>query len=417
MKKVISVIVLILVVLVGLSLFLGGDSNVEKSDSKGFEINPSEVVEKINNNENIILLDVRTPEEYSEVHIESSILLPVQELSADTLDKVGLGENSRNKEIIIYCGSGVRSAQAYEIMNSLGYTNIKSVAGGVGRWQEENLPYLKGFHQNIIGIWQSTDDSKSVVVIKEDGSTQNIYDDEILDNGSWELYTKEGVEFDPSGFFLRTTIEGEIYEYAILDANDFVLTLSYLARGNTLNYRKVNSLDIFNTTSNEDWSKYESDLYDVSFDYPNDWEVVEALKPQNLRAEHEIVVWQKEYDLWRASLTVNIFANEENLDVNTWWDNWLKEEDAKETECREEYGDQSPCLYLRGLIELEKQTVFAGKEAVSVTLFQFDHEKECTYFQYEKYVYGLCSASVSPNDPLEKENKEITDKIRESFSF
>lgn len=108
-----------------------------------FEIYPGDVVEKIKNKEDVILLDVRTPEEYEEIHLQNALLLPVQELSAQSLAGIGLGENAKDKEIIIYCRSGSRSETAYNIMNSLGYTNIKSVAGGMIHWQEDEYPFTE----------------------------------------------------------------------------------------------------------------------------------------------------------------------------------------------------------------------------------------------------------------------------------
>jgi len=104
------------------------------------EISPGDVVKKVQSNEDIILLDVRTLEEYEEVHLEDALLLPVQELSQETLTSIGLGQDMKDKEIILYCRSGARSQTAYNIMESLGYTNIKSVAGGMIHWQEDQYP-------------------------------------------------------------------------------------------------------------------------------------------------------------------------------------------------------------------------------------------------------------------------------------
>ena len=110
---------------------------------KDFEIAPAEVVKKIKSDEDIILLDVRTPEEYAEIHLENALLLTVGELSANTLANIGLGEDAKNKEIVIYCRSGARSKQAYDVMKSLGYTNISSVAGGMVHWQEDKYPFTE----------------------------------------------------------------------------------------------------------------------------------------------------------------------------------------------------------------------------------------------------------------------------------
>jgi len=110
---------------------------------KDYEIYPGDVAEKIRGSEDIILLDVRTLEEYEEVHLENALLLPVQELSVKSLADIGLGESAKDKEIIIYCRSGARSKTAYDIMKSLGYTNIKSVAGGMIHWEEDENPFTE----------------------------------------------------------------------------------------------------------------------------------------------------------------------------------------------------------------------------------------------------------------------------------
>lgn len=119
------------------------DDNHDDQAREPYELYPGDVVEKIRNSEDIVLLDVRTQEEYEEVHLENALLLPVQELSQNTLAAIGLGEDAKDREIIIYCRSGSRSKQAYDILESLGYTNIKSVQGGMIHWEEDSYPYTE----------------------------------------------------------------------------------------------------------------------------------------------------------------------------------------------------------------------------------------------------------------------------------
>ncbi|OGD67393.1 hypothetical protein A2442_02710 [Candidatus Campbellbacteria bacterium RIFOXYC2_FULL_35_25] len=150
-KNQIKNIFFITVIVLGFGYFLTMNSNSGTTGAgshdddvvKSYEIYPGDVVEKIKNNEEIILLDVRTLEEYAEVHLQNALLLPVQELSQQSLSYIGLGEESKNKEIMIYCRSGSRSKTAYDIMKSLGYTNIKSIAGGMTHWEEDNYPYTE----------------------------------------------------------------------------------------------------------------------------------------------------------------------------------------------------------------------------------------------------------------------------------
>ena len=110
---------------------------------ESYEIYPGDVAEMMKNGRDIVLLDVRTSDEYEEVHLKGATLLPVQQLSQQSLNEIGLGEDMKDKEIYIYCRSGSRSQTAYNIMESLGYTNIKSIAGGMIHWEEDNYPFTE----------------------------------------------------------------------------------------------------------------------------------------------------------------------------------------------------------------------------------------------------------------------------------
>ncbi len=110
---------------------------------ESYEVYPGDVAEMMRENRDIILLDVRTPEEYEEVHLKGATLLPVQQLSQQSLNGIGLGEDMKDKEIYLYCRSGSRSQTAYNIMESLGYTNVKSIAGGMIHWEEDKYPFTE----------------------------------------------------------------------------------------------------------------------------------------------------------------------------------------------------------------------------------------------------------------------------------
>ncbi|NQV92900.1 DUF1573 domain-containing protein [Candidatus Kaiserbacteria bacterium] len=148
-NNIINAIVILIIVLGGGYLLTVNNNMMVDEEHHGdemvesHEIYPGNVADKIKNNEDIILLDVRTLEEYEETHLKGALLLPVQELSGQSLADIGLGEDAKNKEIIIYCRSGARGKTAYDIMNSLGYTNIKSISGGMIHWEEDNYPFTE----------------------------------------------------------------------------------------------------------------------------------------------------------------------------------------------------------------------------------------------------------------------------------
>lgn len=70
--------------------------------------------------DSVILIDVRTKEEYEAVHIQNAINIPVEELK-ESIKSVNV---SQSKKIMIYCSNGSRSKTAINILNSMGYTNI-----------------------------------------------------------------------------------------------------------------------------------------------------------------------------------------------------------------------------------------------------------------------------------------------------
>ncbi len=168
-----------------------------------------------------------------------------------------------------------------------------------------------------------------------------------------------------------------------------------------------------------EWVTYTNDTYNFSLSHPNDWEVQEALKPQEIRALHEIYIQERDPNpQWRADVTIQVFANYDDLTLMQWWEQWLNDEDAEAAECRAEYGDEAPCLYLRGMLESQTQTTYAGTDALAVELFQFDHTRGCTYFTHDDVILGVCSVvGENPNDPNAAAHRAEIQRIRESLSL
>lgn len=74
-----------------------------------------------------VLIDVRSHQEYEEGHLIGAILIPLYTLETEILKKVP----NKQTTIIVYCASGIRSKQAQEILESLGYENVYSLKGGL----------------------------------------------------------------------------------------------------------------------------------------------------------------------------------------------------------------------------------------------------------------------------------------------
>ena len=84
-------------------------------------------VEEYKSTNDAILLDVRTPEEYFDGHIENSVNIPLQEI--DKIVKI-----IQNKEVplFVHCRSGARSSQAVGILKRMGYANVNDIGGILG---------------------------------------------------------------------------------------------------------------------------------------------------------------------------------------------------------------------------------------------------------------------------------------------
>lgn len=82
------------------------------------------------------LLDVRTPQEYAEGHIDGALNIDVQ---SDDFQKMAEKDLSRDSTILVYCRSGRRSMDAAKILTKLGY-KVVNLKGGIIEWKEDGLP-------------------------------------------------------------------------------------------------------------------------------------------------------------------------------------------------------------------------------------------------------------------------------------
>ena len=88
----------------------------------------------------VVLLDVRTPEEYAAGHLEGATNLP---LAADDFrDRVA--ELDPDTAYAVYCRTGVRSQQAMEIMRKAGIEAVYDLDGGITAWTRSGRPTVTG---------------------------------------------------------------------------------------------------------------------------------------------------------------------------------------------------------------------------------------------------------------------------------
>lgn len=98
-----------------------------------------EEMQTILNSEDVQLIDVRTPEEYSESHIENSRNIDFKSPT--------FGEDilvlDKSKPVVVYCRSGKRSRNSSKILMKAGFVKVYDLEGGILEWKEKGLEVVQ----------------------------------------------------------------------------------------------------------------------------------------------------------------------------------------------------------------------------------------------------------------------------------
>jgi molybdopterin/thiamine biosynthesis adenylyltransferase/rhodanese-related sulfurtransferase len=97
------------------------------------EISAKELKDKFANNDDFLLVDVREPEEFAQSRIPGSVLMPV----AGFIDASAFKILPRDKEIILHCRSGIRSATCLALIQKAGFINSRHLDGGILAWEKQ----------------------------------------------------------------------------------------------------------------------------------------------------------------------------------------------------------------------------------------------------------------------------------------
>lgn len=122
MKKVIICILLL--------MLISGCSN-KANEMEIKTITSQEAIELMEKENDYVIVDVRTIEEYESGHIEKAINIPIETINDEPSELP-----DKNQLIMIYCRSGNRSAKAAKLLKDLGYKNIIDF-GGINTWPKD----------------------------------------------------------------------------------------------------------------------------------------------------------------------------------------------------------------------------------------------------------------------------------------
>jgi rhodanese-related sulfurtransferase len=110
------------------------------------EINPQDVMQRLEGGEDLLVLDVREPHEFAQGHLPGAVNVPrgLLELKADADSPVAdpAITEKRDARVVTYClkAPGARSLFAADTLRTMGFTNVAAMSAGVNGWTEAGLP-------------------------------------------------------------------------------------------------------------------------------------------------------------------------------------------------------------------------------------------------------------------------------------
>ena len=115
-------------------LLLTGCAAPAEQEPGYLQISTDEAIAMMEEENNYIILDVRTPEEFADKHIPDAINIPNETIGTEEIPELP----DKEQLILVYCRSGNRSKQASDKLVNLGYTNIVEF-GGINDWPGETV--------------------------------------------------------------------------------------------------------------------------------------------------------------------------------------------------------------------------------------------------------------------------------------
>ena len=100
-------------------------------------INADELNQKMVQEAPLVILDIRSYEEYKVSHIDGAKLIEYDEYQASSIEGI-----SKDSEIVVYCSVGYRSEKIGEKLKAQGYTNVKNLYGGIFQWKNEGYTVI-----------------------------------------------------------------------------------------------------------------------------------------------------------------------------------------------------------------------------------------------------------------------------------
>ena len=100
-------------------------------------INTDELRDLMQDNEKMVLLDIRSNKEYQVSHLANSVFIDY-----DTFNKKKISHLDKDAKIIVYCAVGYRSEKVGERLLAMGFKDVQNLYGGIFQWKNQNHPVV-----------------------------------------------------------------------------------------------------------------------------------------------------------------------------------------------------------------------------------------------------------------------------------
>jgi rhodanese-related sulfurtransferase len=131
-----GIVVLAIIAVAAILLTQNRPTTAATTQALPTEISPTEAATM--HDAGAILLDVREQSEWDAGHVAGATLIPLGQLESR------MSELPKDKDIVVMCRTGVRSAQGRDILLKAGYPRVTSVKGGITAWTSSGLPTVSG---------------------------------------------------------------------------------------------------------------------------------------------------------------------------------------------------------------------------------------------------------------------------------
>ena len=105
-----------------------------------YDLSPQQVVQLMSHEADSVIVDVREDSEFQSGYIQDSLHIPLSAFKS----RINELDNYKQKNVILGCRSGSRSARACNMLKKNGFEKVHNLRGGIMAWENDNLPIRKG---------------------------------------------------------------------------------------------------------------------------------------------------------------------------------------------------------------------------------------------------------------------------------